>query len=120
MIIPVRRISDLLVTCAGHFLGLNQDTSTAARRGTRIGLFVSGAFLVSVGLLIVLVPSLFVVLALPIFLFGGYNLVNSRRKTLSLSRSNLLSLSGHLCAALVLYILLTRILWVTYMTDSIV
>src|SRR5436309_2834742 len=75
MIIPVRRISDLLVTCAGHFLGLNQDTSTAARRGTRIGLFVSGAFLVSVGLLIVLVPSLFVVLALPIFLFGGYNLV---------------------------------------------
>src|SRR5947199_727699 len=120
MIIPVRRISDLLVTCAGHFLGLNQDTSTAARRGTRIGLFVSGAFLVSVGLLIVLVPSLFVVLALPIFLFGGYNLVNSRRKTLSLSRSNLLSLSGHLCAALLLYILLTSILWVTYMTDSIV
>src|SRR5438552_15936370 len=120
MIIPVRRISDLLVTCAGHFLGLNQDTSTAAGRGTRIGLFVSGAFLVSVGLLIVLVSSLFVVLAIPTLLFGGYNLVNSRRKKLSLSRSNLLSLSGHLCATLVLYILLTRILWVTYMTDSIV
>ncbi len=120
MIIPVRRISDLLVTRAGHFLGLNQDTSAAAGRGTRIGLFVSGAFLVSVGLLIVLVSSLFVVLAIPTLLFGGYNLVNSRRKKLSLSRSNLLSLSGHLCATLVLYILLTRILWVTYMTDSIV
>src|SRR5213594_2886060 len=120
MIIPVRRISDLLVTCAGHFLGLNQDTSTAAGRGTRIGLFVSGAFLVSVGLLIVLVSSVFVVLAIPTLLFGGYNLVNSRRKKLSLSRSNLLSLSGHLCATLLLYILLTRILWVTYMTDSVV
>ncbi len=120
MIIPVRRISDLLVTRAGHFLGLNQDTSTAAGRGTRIGLFVSGAFLVSVGLLIVLVSSVFVVLAIPTLLFGGYNLVNSRRMKLSLSCSNLLSLSGHLCATLVLYILLTRILWVTYMTDSIV
>src|SRR6266581_3030089 len=120
MIIPVRRISDLLVTRAGHSLGLNQDTSAAAGRGTRIGLFVSGAFLVSVGLLIVLVSSLFVVLAIPTLLFGGYNLVNSRRKKLSLSRSNLLSLSGHLCATLVLYILLTRILWVTYLTDSIV
>jgi uncharacterized membrane protein len=99
---------------------MNQDTSTTAGRGTRIGLFVSGAFLVSVGLLIVLVSSLFVVLAVPIFLFGAYNIVNSRRKLLSLSRSNLLALSGHLCAALVLYVLFTRVLWVTYMTDSIV
>src|SRR5205807_5299310 len=46
--------------------------------------------------------------------------LNSRRKQLSLSRSNLLSLSGHLCATVVLYLLFTRILWVTYMTDSIV
>src|SRR5438093_12591708 len=120
MIIPVRRISHFLGTRAEHFLGLNQEASTPAGTGTRIGLFVSGAFLVSVGLLIVLVSSVFVVLAIPTLLFGGYNLVNSRRKKLSLSRSNLLSLSGHLCATLVLYILLTRILWVTYMTDSVV
>src|SRR3989449_3967476 len=120
MIIPIRRVSHFLGTRAQHFLGLNQEASTPAGRGTRIGLFVSGAFLVSVGLLIVLVSSVFVVLAIPTLLFGGYNLVNSRRKKLSLSRSNLLSLSGHLCATLVLYILFTRILWVTYMTDSIV
>jgi uncharacterized membrane protein len=120
MIIPVRRFFDYLGTRTGQFLGLNQDTSTTAGRGTRIGLVVSGAFLVSVGLLIVLVSSLFVVLAVPIFLFGAYNIVNSRRKPLSLSRSNLLALSGHLCAALVLYVLFTRVLWVTYMTDSIV
>src|SRR5713226_2308972 len=120
MIIPVRRISHFLGTSAGQFLGLNQDGSIMAGKGTRMGLFVSGAFLVSVGLLIVLVSSLLVVLAVPIFLFGAYNLVNSRKKMLSLSRSNLLSLSGHLCATLVLYVLFTRILWVTYMTDSIV
>src|SRR6266852_5273501 len=120
MIIPVRRISHLLSTRAVRFLGLNQDPSTAAGRGTRIELLVSGTFLVSVGLLIVLISSLLVVLAIPLFLFGAFNLLNSRRKQLSLSRSNLLSLSGHLCATVVLYLLFTRILWVTYMTDSIV
>ncbi len=120
MIIPVHRISQFLRRPIAQFLGLNQDLSTEAGRGTRIGLFVSGAFLVSVGVLIVLVSSLFVVLAIPILLFGAYNLVNAKRKSLSLSRSNLLSLSGHLCATIVLYLLFTRILWVTYMTDSIV
>ncbi len=120
MIFPVHRISQLFRTRIAHFLGLNQDLSTGAGRGTRIGLFVSGAFLASVGLLIALISSLFVVLAIPIFLFGAYNLVNAKRKSLSLSRSNLLSLSGHLCATIVLYLLFTRILWVTYMTDSIV
>ena len=120
MIIPVRRISHLLSTRAVRFLGLNQDPSTPAGRGTRIGLLISGTFLVSVGLLIVLISSLLVVLAIPLFLFGAFNLLNSRRKQLSLSRSNLLSLSGHLCATVVLYLLFTRILWVTYMTDSIV
>ena len=120
MIIPVRRISHLLRTRAARFLGLSQDPSTQAGKGTRIGLLISGAFLVSVGLLIVLISSLFVVLAFPLFLFGGFNLLNSRRKQLSLSRSNLLSLSGHLCATVVLYLLFTRVLWVTYITDSIV
>src|SRR5438309_11502710 len=120
MIIPVGRISHLLRTRASQFFGLNQETSAQAGSGTRIGLFISGAFLVAVGLLIVLISSLLVVLAIPLFLFGAYNLVNSRRKILSLSRSNLLSLSGHLCATVVLYLLFTRILWVTYMTDSIV
>src|SRR5438132_1147380 len=97
MIIPVGRISQLLRTRASQFLGLNQSPSIPAGKGTRIGLFVSGAFLVSVGLLIVLISSLFVVLAFPLVLFGAFNLLNSRRKQLSLSRSNLLSLSGHLC-----------------------
>src|SRR3989449_2272259 len=120
MIIPVRRISHLLRTRAGRFLGLNKDPSTQAGSGTRIGLFVSGAFLVAVGVLIVLISSLLVVLAIPLLLFGAFNLLNSRREQLSLSRSNLLSLSGHLCASVVLYLLFTRVLWVTYITDSIV
>src|SRR5437660_2424412 len=120
MIIPVGHISQLLRTRASQFLGLNQAPSIPAGKVTSIGLFVSGAFLVSVVLLIVLISTLFVVLAFPLFLFGAFNLLNSRRKQLSLSRSNLLSLSGHLCATVVLYLLFTRILWVTYMTDSIV
>jgi len=120
MIISVSRISHLLRTRASQFFGLNQEHSTQAGRGTRVGLFVSGVFLAAVGLLIVLISSFFVVLAIPVFLFGAYNLVNAKRKILSLSRSNLLSLSGHFCATLVLYVLLTRIFWITYMTDSIV
>ena len=120
MIIPLRRTYHLFRARAGRFLGLNQDPSIQAGSGTKIGLLVSGAYLVSVGLLIVLISSLFVVLAIPLLLFGAFNIANSRRKQLSLSRLNLLSLSGHLCATVVLYLLFTRVLWVTYMTDSIV
>src|SRR5712691_5473782 len=120
MIIRVSRISHHLRTLGGRFLGLGQDPSSLARRGTRIGLLVSGAFLVAVGLLIVLFFGLFAVLAIPLLLFGAFNLLNSRRPGLSLSRSNSLSLAGHLTATVVLYLFLTRILLLTYMTDSIV
>ena len=120
MILPVRRISDFLKTPARQFLGLNQDPSTQAGKGTRAGLFVSGAFLVAVGLLIVIVSDLLVVLAIPLFLFAAFNFVNSKRVRLSLVRGNLLSLAGQLCASVVLYLFMTRILWVTYTTDSIV
>jgi len=120
MIISVRHISDFLRTRAGRFLGLDQDPTILAGRGTRTGLFVSGAFLVAVGLLIILFFGPFAVLAIPLLLFGGFNLLNSRRTGLSLSRSNALSLAGHLTAIVVLYLFLTRILLLTYMTDSIV
>ena len=120
MSIPISRISHLIRTRASQFFGLNQEPSTQAGRGTRSGLFVSGAFIVAVGLLIILISTLLTVLAIPLLLFGAYNILNSRKKVLSLSKSNLLSLSGHLCATMVLYLLFTRILWVTYMTDSIV
>src|SRR2546428_12879422 len=98
MIIPVSRISHLLRTRASQFFGLNQEPSAQAGRGTRIGLFVLGAFFVAVGLLIVLISSLFFVLAIPVFLFCAYNLVNSRWKILSLSMAYMLSLSGPLCS----------------------
>src|SRR2546427_1831364 len=120
MIISVRHISDFLRTRAGRFLGLDQDPSILAGRGTRTGLFISGAFLVAVGLLIILFFGPLAVLAIPLLLFGGFNLLNSRRTGLSLSRSNALSLAGHLTAIVVLYLFLTRILLLTYMTDSIV
>ena len=74
----------------------------------------------AVGFLIVLFFGPFAVLAIPLLLFGGFNLLNSRKTGLSLSRSNSLSLAGHLTATFVLYLFLTRILLLTYMTDSIV
>ncbi len=120
MIIPVNRISHLVRRLASQFLGLNQEASAPAGFGTRAGLFISGAFLVAVGLLIVLVSDLLVVLAIPLFLFAAFNLVASKRVRLSLVRGNLLSLAGQLCASVVLYLFMTRILWVTYTTDSIV
>jgi hypothetical protein len=88
--------------------------------GTRAGIFISGAFLVAVGVLIILVSELLVVLAIPLFLFAAFNFANSRRSTLSVGRGNLLSLAGHFCATVALYLLMTRILWITYTTDSIV
>ena len=120
MILRVGQIFHSLWARASHFLGLNKDPSGGTGKGTRVGLAFSGVFLVSIGLLVVLISNLFVVLAIPILLFGGYNLMNSRRKSLSLSKANLLSFSGHLCATVVLYLLFTRILWVSYVTDSIV
>jgi len=120
MIIPVNRISHHLRILGGQFLGLGQDQSILAGRGAKVGLVVSGAFLVAVGLLIILFFGPFAVLAIPLILFGAFNFLNSRRTSLSLSRSNGLSLAGHLTAAVVLYLFLTRILLLTYMTDSIV
>src|SRR5713226_2185533 len=98
MIIPVSRISHLTRRLTGQFLGLNQDPSAQAGLGTRAGLFISGAFLVAVGLLIVLISDVLIVLAIPLFLFAAFNLVHSKRATLSLGRGNFLSLAGHVCA----------------------
>src|SRR5467141_522292 len=120
MIIPLSRISHTIKRVTNQFLGLNQDPATPAGLGTRAGLFISGAFLLAVGLLIVLVSDLLVVLAIPLFLFAAFNLVNSKRVRLSLVRGNLLSLAGQICASVILYLFMTRILWVTYTTDSIV
>jgi uncharacterized membrane protein len=120
LIFPVVRISHVLRRYGGQFLGLNQDPSPEAGTGTRVGLFISGAFLVAVGVLIVLISEVSIVLAIPLFLFAGFNLVRSKRTRLSLSQGNLLSLAGQLCASVTLYLLMTRILWITYTTDSIV
>ena len=119
-IVPGTRIFHLIRGLAGQFFGLNQDTAAKASLGTRAGLFISGAFLAAVGLLIVLVSDLLVVLAIPLFLFAGFNFVHSKRSTLSIGRGNLLSLTGHVCATLTLYLFMTRILWITYTTDSII
>ena len=105
---------------ASKFIGIDQDPSVQAGAGTRAGLFMSGLFLLSVGLVIVLALDQLLALAVPLFMFAAFNLVLSTRTRLSQGRSNVLALTGHLVASVVSYMLLARIFWVTYRTDSIV
>src|SRR6266851_2897213 len=98
MIIRVSRISHHLRILGGRFLGQGQDPTALAGRGARMGLLISGVLLAAVGLLIILFFGQFAVLAIPLLPFGAFNLLNSRRPGLSLSRSNSLSLAGHLTA----------------------
>jgi uncharacterized membrane protein len=81
---------------------------------------MSGIFLFSVAVAIVLVIDQLLGLAVPLFLFAAFNLALSMKTRLSLGLSNVLALGGHLVASLVSYLLLTRIFWVTYRTDSMV
>ena len=120
MIIPRKRNSWSILNLASKFIGIDQDPSVQAGAGTRAGLFMSGLFLLSVGLVIVLVLDQLLALAVPLFMFAAFNLVLSTRTRLSQGRSNVLALTGHLVASVVSYMLLARIFWVTYRTDSIV
>src|SRR6266568_311718 len=51
--------------------------------------------------------------------YAVFCLKKKKRSNLSICRGNLLSLTGHVCATLTLYLLMTRILCITYTTDSI-
>jgi hypothetical protein len=102
------------------FLGLDQGPSVEAGAAARAGLFMSGLFLLGVGIAIVLVLDQFLGLAVPLFLFAAMNMTLSLRTRLSLGRANLLALTGHIAASVVSYLILTRVIWVVYRTDSIV
>jgi hypothetical protein len=52
--------------------------------------------------------------------FGIFNLVSAFRNNLTLARANQLSLLGQMVAVVALYIVASRVVMVTYMTDTIV
>src|SRR5438034_9400532 len=114
---PQRAINKLY-----NYLGLREGLSTAAR-WTRVGLGASGGFLILAGVLLLVVRPLVVeVLGLSAGLigFGLFNLVSARGKKLTMLRANQLSLLGHLAAIIALYVIVSRVLIVSYTTDTVV
>ncbi|TMI47246.1 hypothetical protein E6H22_06345 [Candidatus Bathyarchaeota archaeon] len=105
-----------------NYLGPHEGLSTAAR-WTRVGLGASGGFLILAGVLLLVVRPLVVeVLALSAGLigFGLFNLISARGKKLTMLRANQLSLLGHLTAIIALYVIVSRVLIVSYTTDTVV
>ncbi|OLE82305.1 MAG: hypothetical protein AUF79_19995 [Crenarchaeota archaeon 13_1_20CM_2_51_8] len=92
-------------------------------RLSRSGLGLSGALLILAGLWLVAVEPSFVgtlVLAGGLVGFGLFNLVSGFRKNLTLSRANQLSLFGNLVLAISLYFVVSRLIEVSYTTDTVV
>jgi uncharacterized membrane protein len=99
------------------------DGSFVASRWTRVGLGVSGGFLILAGLLLLAVEPLIIgslAIAGLLIGFGIFNLVSTLGKKLTVFRANQLSLLGHLTAVVALYLIVSRILIVSYATDTLV
>lgn len=103
-------------------LGLHEDPSTATRL-TRVGLEVAGGFLILSGLLLLVIqPWIFETLAVSAGLlgFGLFAIISARGRQLTILRANQLALLSYLTAAISLYIIVSRVLLVTYTTDTVV
>ncbi len=90
---------------------------------SRYGLGLSGAMLMLAGLWLVLVePDVLAALGLAAGLMGLglFNLLSASRKTLTLSRANQLSLVGNLVLFVSLYAVVSRLILVSYTTDTVV
>ncbi|HVH15163.1 MAG TPA: hypothetical protein VNA15_05525 [Candidatus Angelobacter sp.] len=105
-----------------EYFGL-KETLVKPTRLSLSGLGLTGLLLVLAGLWLVLVePTIVAALFLAAGLagFGLFNLISAFRKGLTLSRVNQLSLAGNLVLAISLYIVMSRLLVVTYTTDTVV
>src|SRR3989441_143082 len=103
-------------------MGLKEGVSKPPRL-SRVGLGLSGAMLMGAGLWLVGVELNFVatlVLAAGLVGFGLFNLVSGFRKNLTFSRANQLSLIGNLILFISLYVVISRLLVVSYTTDTVV
>jgi len=105
-----------------EYMGLKEGLSKPPRL-SRVGLGLSGAMLMGAGLWLVAVELNFVatlVLAAGLVGFGLFNLVSGFRKNLTFSRANQLSLIGNLILFISLYVVISRLLVVSYTTDTVV
>jgi hypothetical protein len=104
------------------FLGLNESPPEPSRL-SRYGLGLSGAMLMAAGVWLVLVePDVLAALGLAAGLIGLglFNLLSGSRKSLSLSRANVLSLVGNLVLFISLYAVVSRLILASYTTDTVV
>src|SRR6059036_2450601 len=105
-----------------EYIGL-RETQAEPTRLSRFGLGLTGLFSVLAGLwLLAFGPNIVAMLVLAIGLagFGLFNLTFAFRKNLTLSRANQLSLVGNLVLFIWLYVVASRLLYVSYSTDTVV
>jgi hypothetical protein len=105
-----------------EFLGLNESLAEPSRL-SRYGLGLSGAMLMLAGLWLVLVePDVLAALGLAAGLMGLglFSLLSASRKTLTLFRVNQLSLVSNLVLFISLYIAVSRFIFLSYTTDTVV
>jgi hypothetical protein len=115
-----RRIS--LMSKAIGFFGSESRHAQPARLA-RIGLGVSGSFLLGVGLWVLIVDPFLLLaqgIAAGVFALGILNLVFAFRNRLTLLRVNQFALAGYLVSLISMYVFASRIVMVSYTTDTIV
>src|SRR6266699_3693667 len=114
-----RRIS---LTKANRFFGSSSDKTPPAPL-SRVGLGLSGSFLVGVGLWMLIVNPFLLwtqALATGLFTLGIFHLLCAYRNRLSLLRVNQLSLAGYAVSLVAMYVFASRFVMVSYTTDTIV
>src|SRR2546428_12866538 len=105
-----------------EYIGL-RETQAKPTRLSRVGLGLTGLFSVVAGLwLVAFGPNIIAMLALAVGIagFGLFNLTFAFRKNLTLSRANQLSLVGNLVLFIWLYVVASKLLYVSYSTDTVV
>src|SRR6266568_2511303 len=105
-----------------EYIGL-RETQAKPTRLSRVGLGLTGLFSVLAGLwLLAFGPNIVAMLALAFGLagFGLFNLTFAFRKNLTLSRANQLSLVGNLVLFIWLYVVASKLLYISYSTDTVV
>src|SRR5260370_20526554 len=103
-----------------EYIGLREPQAKPTSL-SRVGLCLTGLFSVVAGLWVLAFgPNIAMMLVLAVSLagFGLFNLAFSFRKNLTLSRANQLSLVGNLFLFVLLYVVASRLLFVSYTTDT--
>ncbi len=116
----LRRASPAIRRAMEWFVGSgDQSARLELSRATRTGVISSAVFLQAVSLWMVWVSSSLITVSLGLIIIASVVLFFCFTKKLTVPQANLLSLLGHVCALVSFYYSYTRLVNVTYVTDSI-